>query len=158
MDKQFWKKHLRRGLLIFIAVKTIMGLQNVIFPKPTIKETKVSNRLETIYSIDNESFNILDQKDITFTLRPRHSCQDVDLVVMALSAPKNTEKRELLRGALSSRAGVRLIFLLGQTSPAVQAELQGENVAHGDLVQISVKDHYTALSYKTLSGFVWVNR
>ena len=158
MDKQFWKKHLRRGLLIFIAVKTIMGLQNVIFPKPTIKETKVSNRLETIYSIETESFNILDQKDISFTLRPRHSCQDVELVVMALSAPKNSEKREMLRGALSSRAGVRLVFLLGQTSPALQTSLQAENLAHGDLVQISVKDHYTALSYKTLSGFVWVNR
>ena len=64
MDKQFWKKHLRRGLLIFLAVKTIMGLQNVIFPKPTIKETKVSTRLETIYSIESESFNILDKRDI----------------------------------------------------------------------------------------------
>ena len=135
-----------------------MGLQNVIFPKPTIKETKVSNRLETIYSIETESFNILDQKDITFTLRPRHSCQDVELVVMALSAPKNSEKREMLRGALRSRPGVRLVFLLGQTSPALQTSLQAENLAHGDLVQISVRDHYTALSYKTLSGFVWVNR
>lgn len=158
MDKQFWKKHLRRGLLIFLAVKTIMGLQNVIFPKPTIKETKVSNRLETIYSIETESFNILDKKDITFTLRPWRGCQDTQLVVMALSAPKNTEKRELLREALSSRPGVRLIFLLGQTSPDLQAQLQAENVGHGDLVQISVRDHYTALSYKTLSGFVWVNR
>ena len=135
-----------------------MGLQNVIFPKPTIKETKVSTRLETIYSIESESFNILDKRDITFTLRPRHSCQDVELVVMALSAPKNSEKREMLREALSSMGGVRLIFLLGQTSPALQTELQAENIAHGDIVQISVKDHYTALSYKTLSGFVWVNR
>ena len=118
----------------------------------------MSNRLETIYSIETESFNILDKEDITFTLRPWRGCQDTQLVVMALSAPKNTEKRELLREALSSRPGVRLIFLLGQTSPDLQAQLQAENVGHGDLVQISVRDHYTALSYKTLSGFVWVNR
>ena len=64
----------------------------------------------------------------------------------------------MLRAALRSKPGVRLIFLLGQTSPDIQAELQAENIGHGDLVQISVRDHYTALSYKTLSGFVWVNR
>ena len=51
------------------------------------------------------------------------------------------------------------MFLLGQvTDKIVTDELREENVAHGDLIQISVKDHYTALSYKTLSGFVWVNR
>ena len=135
-----------------------MGLQNVIFPKPSIKETKVSHLLETIYSVDTESFSILDKEDISFTLRPRLACQDVEVVVMALSAPKNVEKREALRSQLSSKAGVRLIFLLGQTTAALQKELQAENIAHSDLVQISVRDHYTALSYKTLSGFVWVNR
>lgn len=52
-----------------------------------------------------------------------------------------------------------LVFLLGQvTDKLVMSELREENLASGDLVQISVRDHYTALSYKTLSGFIWANR
>ena len=31
-------------------------------------------------------------------------------------------------------------------------------MVHGDLLQISVEDHYTRLSYKTLSSFIWTNR
>ena len=158
MKSEFWKKHLRRGLVIFTVIKIIMGLQNVIFPKPNIQETEVSHTLDTIYNLDSESFNILDKEEISFTLRPRTACQGVEVVVMALSAPKNTEKREQLRAQLSSKPGVRVIFLVGQTTDKLQRELQAENVAHGDLVQITVTDHYTALAYKTLSGFVWVNR
>ena len=57
------------------------------------------------------------------------------------------------------RPGVSLVFLLGQvTDKLVMSELREENLVSGDLVQISVRDHYTALSYKTLSGFIWVNR
>ena len=51
------------------------------------------------------------------------------------------------------------VFLVGEVpDPEVMAELREEHLSHGDLVQVSVRDHYTALSYKTLSGFVWVNR
>ena len=57
------------------------------------------------------------------------------------------------------RPGVSLVFLLGQVmDKLVMSELREENLASGDLVQISVRDHYTALSYKTLSGFIWINR
>ena len=60
---------------------------------------------------------------------------------------------------LHARPGGALVFLLGQvTDKLVMSELREENLASGDLVQISVRDHYTALSYKTLSGFIWVNR
>ena len=51
------------------------------------------------------------------------------------------------------------VFLVGEVpDPELMAELREEHLSHGDLVQVSVRDHYTALSYKTLSGFVWVNR
>jgi len=159
MNKEFWKFHGRNALVIFLAVKVIMGLQNVIYPKPKITETLVSRELETIYDLESERFSILDKTDITFLLRPRLSCQNTDMVIMALSAPNNTEKRQRLREALSDRPGVSLVFLLGQvTDKLVMSELREENLVSGDLVQISVRDHYTALSYKTLSGFIWVNR
>ena len=57
---------------------------------------------------------------------------------------------------VSSDVGhVKLVFLLGHPVTPV---LQSESFVHGDIVQSSVRDHYTTLHYKTLSGFVWVNR
>merc|ERR550532_3139039 len=133
MDKKILEETFTTRIVDIHRCQDHHGASERNFSQAKYKETKVSNHLETIYSIESESFNILDKKDISFTLRPRQSCEDVKLVVMALSAPKNTEKREMLRGSLSSRPGLRLIFLLGQTSPALQAELQAENIAHGDL-------------------------
>ena len=49
MNKEFWKFHGRNALVIFLAIKVIMGLQNLIYPKPQIAETLVSKKLETIY-------------------------------------------------------------------------------------------------------------
>ena len=105
MNKEFWKKHLTRGTIIFWIIKAIMGLQNVIYPKPSIQETVVSNKLETIYDIDTETFKILDKTDVSFTLRPRLNCMNTEIVIMALSAPNNTEKREKLREMLKDRSG-----------------------------------------------------
>ena len=103
MNKEFWKFHGRNALVIFLAVKVIMGLQNVIYPKPQITETLVSRELETVYDLESERFSILDKTDISFLLRPRLSCQHTDMVIMALSAPNNTEKRQRLREALTDR-------------------------------------------------------
>ena len=89
--------------MIFVAVKVIMGLQNVLYPKPQIAETQVSRKLESIYDLESERFSILDKTDVSFLLRPRLSCQATDMVIMALSAPNNTEKRQRLREALRDR-------------------------------------------------------
>ena len=103
MNKEFWKFHGRNALVIFVAVKVIMGLQNVLYPKPQIAETQVSRKLESIYDLESERFSILDKTDVSFLLRPRLSCQATDMVIMALSAPNNTEKRQRLREALRDR-------------------------------------------------------
>merc|ERR1712154_727535 len=63
------------------------------------------------------------------------------------------------RRQVREKEGVFMLFLLGSTlDTTIQESLQGENMLHGDLVQISVQDHYKALAYKTLTGFIWVNR
>ena len=103
MNKEFWKFHGRNALVIFVAVKVIMGLQNVLYPKPQIAETQVSRKLESIYDLESERFSILDKADVSFLRRPRLSCQATDMVIMALSAPNNTEKRQRLREALRDR-------------------------------------------------------
>lgn len=103
MNKEFWKFHGRNALVIFVAVKVIMGLQNVLYPKPQITETQVSGKLESIYDLETERFSVLDKTEVSFLLRPRLSCQATDMVIMALSAPNNTEKRQRLREALRDR-------------------------------------------------------
>jgi len=152
-------KHLRRAVMVFLVVKTMMGLQNVVFPKPVVEPVTVSHALETLYNLETETFSVLDRDNISFLLRPPTCPPNTHILLMALSAPGNKAKREQLRAGLGSQAGLQVIFLLGRPgSEAVQGELQAEQFAHRDIVQISVKDHYTALAYKTLTGFVWGNR
>jgi len=159
MNKEFWLKHSRRAVVIFLAVKLIMGLQNIIFPKPSIEPVTVSHKLETLYDADSDTFSVLDRTNVSFLMRPRIACKQVKIVLMALTAPKNVEKRERLRRQFGEKEGVYILFLLGKTSSsALQEKLQTENMVHGDMVQISVMDHYKALSYKTLTGFIWANR
>jgi len=159
MNKEFWLKHSRRAVLIFLAVKFVMGMQNVIYPKPVIEPVTVSHKLETLYDEAQDTFTVLDRTNVSFIMRPHVPCSGVKIVLMALTAPKNVEKRERLRRQVREKEGVFMLFLLGSTLDSnLQESLQGENMLHGDLVQISVQDHYKALAYKTLTGFIWVNR
>jgi len=145
--------------VIFLTVKLIMGLQNIIYPKPTLEPVIVTNKLETIYDPDLDTFSVLDRTNVSFLMRPHNVCNNAKIVLMALTAPKNVEKRERLRRQFGEKQGVYILFLLGKTSNStVQEDLQSENMLHGDMVQISVLDHYKALSYKTLTGFIWTNR
>ena len=145
--------------MIFLTVKLIMGLQNIIYPKPTLEPVIVTNKLETIYDPDLDTFSVLDRTNVSFLMRPHNVCNNAKIVLMALTAPKNVEKRERLRRQFGEKEGVYILFLLGKTSnSSVQEDLQSESMLHGDMVQISVLDHYKALSYKTLTGFIWTNR
>jgi len=159
MNKEFWLKHSRRAVVIFLTVKLIMGLQNIIYPKPVIDPVTVTHRLETVYDQESDTFRVLDRSNVSFLLRPRAMCKNQKVMLMALTAPKNVQKRERLRRQFGEKDGVYILFLLGKTSSlSLQEDLQTENMMHGDMVQISVMDHYTALSYKTLTGFIWANR
>ena len=159
MSKEFWVKHTRRAIVIFLVVKFFMGMQNVIYPKPIIEPVSVSHKLESLYDEASETFSVLDRTNVSFLMRPHRACRNVKMVLMALTAPKNVEKRERLRRQFGEKNGVFILFLLGKTTdPTIQESLQTENMLHGDMVQISVRDHYKALSYKTLTGFIWTNR
>ena len=98
---------------------------------------------------------MLDQTGVELTLQPRAVCQE-RLILMVLSAPGNRKKREAVRERLQNRTEVRLIFLLG-ASPRHQAELEEEHERFDDLLQTSVRDSYDTLSYKSLTGFIWIS-
>jgi len=182
MKRYFWSEKWKYVIAILSVLKCWLLLQNVIYPKPRIEQVNLSHKLENIYNLSSETFSILDLKNISFTLRPRGSCEKTTIVLMVLSAPKNIQKREKLREQFrkaiyyqiqyhksrvivvtklfyffpkSDSPHVKLVFLLGHPK---NPSLESENLVHGDLVQANVKDHYMSLHYKTLSGFVWVNR
>ena len=94
---QFAWKHGQRTVVIFLLVKTVMGLQNVIFPKPVVDHAPVSLKLESVYDQDSDTFSVLDRRGVSFILRPRRACSDTRLIFAVLTAPKNLEKREALR-------------------------------------------------------------
>ena len=123
----------------------------------------------------NGSLRILDTSEVVFSLAPAAPCTEA-MVVLVLSAPRNTDKRQLMRARTRGEAGTRTVFLLGATEAAQQARLEAEHREHGDIVQVSgfkaviellhhhitpaqatVPDSYDTLSYKSLFGFLWVN-
>ena len=103
-----------------------------------------------------ERLVVLDQTGVELSLQPRTACQE-KMILMVLSAPNNREKREAVRERLQNTTDVRLIFLLG-ASPHYQARLEEEHERFGDLLQTSVRDSYDTLSYKSLTGFIWISR
>ena len=97
---------------------------------------------------------VLDQQRVQLTLRPRAACTQT-FVLMVLSAPANTDKRDKMRERLQNVTDVRLVFLMGATSPQYEAQLGEEHRKYDDILQTSVKDSYDTLSYKSLTGFIW---
>ena len=84
----------------------------------------------------NGSLRILDTSEVVFSLAPAAPCTEA-MVVLVLSAPRNTDKRQLMRARTRGEAGTRTVFLLGATEAAQQARLEAEHREHGDIVQVS---------------------
>ena len=90
--------YLSRGLCIFILLKLWMGLQNLMFPKPVFSNQRTEYSLDEIYDIQTETFTLIDRENASFIMRPKVGCVKGErYVVMVLSAPKNTLKRDVLR-------------------------------------------------------------
>ena len=48
--KRFFWRHGRNAIIIFLLVKTVMGMQNVLYPKPSIPTLPTTGKLETLYN------------------------------------------------------------------------------------------------------------
>ena len=54
---------------------------------------------------------------------------------------------------------IKLVFLLGETNVEnIQFLLEAEAEKNDDILQINVEDSYHTLSYKSLSGFLWIKK
>ena len=85
--------------------------------------------------VTNSSLRILDRSDVRFSLAPSSPCS-TSMVLMVLSAPANTDKRELMRQRMVNVTDVKLVFLLGSTKK-YQKKLAKEHRMSDDIVQAS---------------------
>ena len=115
----------------------------------------MSGSLSKLYNNAEQTFHILNTMNNTFLLHPVSPCTS-HLVLMVLSAPKNVEKRNKMRAQIGENNRVKIIFLLGIVPPEYEQLLHEEHEVHDDLVQASVPESYDTLSFKTLSGFIWI--
>jgi hypothetical protein len=54
---------------------------------------------------------------------------------------------------------IKLLFLLGKIpEKSVSEKVDQEERIFGDLLQASIPEGYSTLSYKSISGFLWINR
>ena len=152
------KDYILAAPVLLLLLKSMMILHYVLYPSPTVETVEVTHKVESIYDVEADVFNILNKTNISFVLRPKEACDGEENVVMVLSAPKNVEKRKSLRAQFSDRKDIQLIFLLGiPADRETQSDLETEHSSHDDIVQISVKDHYTILPYKVLT-FVFTGK
>ena len=86
--------------------------------------------------VTNSSLRILDRSDVRFSLPPSSSSPcSASMVLMVLSAPANTDKRELMRQRMVNVTDVKLVFLLGSTDQ-YQKKLAKEHLRSDDIVQV----------------------
>lgn len=151
-------KNLQRFVLLFIFIKFLMGIQNILYPKPRPELLPVTKDMNSLFDSHSQTFQLIG-RNASFLQEPSSSCRQQDkLILSVLTAPNNVNKRHDLRERFGNVDGVSLLFLLGKTtSSEVQERLNLENRKHGDLLQGSILDSYDTLAYKTLMGFIWIN-
>ena len=106
--------------------------------------------------METQSFDLFTKTGVSMPIKPTKKCEHLH-VVLATSAPGNMDLRNRLRDQLRGKAF--LVFLLGKTG-SMEAEklLQEESRMKGDILQGDFIDSYRNLAYKTVMGFIWVNR
>ena len=110
-----------------------------------------------MYDPHSKTFQVMNSLNVTFLLRPTSPCSS-HLVLIVLSAPRNVQKRNQMREQIKKNIRTRVIFLVGLVSREEDKKhLNEEHQTNDDIVQSSVPDSYDTLSYKTISGFIWVN-
>jgi len=117
----------------------------------------VKTGLGSAHDQDYDTYNILNQRNVSFILSPT-SCESTVplLLLMVSSGPLNWENRARWRRDVEGKEGVKLVFLVAQavTEPD-QVQLEEEHLEHQDIVQSSLLDGHRRLGYKILMGYVW---
>ena len=111
------------------------------------------------YDERSGTFSILNQRNVSWVLRPPQGCRAEErLVLLVSSGPGQFRNREDWRARSGGRREVRTVFLVARPNPEseeLQARLEEEHEKHGDILQPDLADGHRRLGYKILSGYVW---
>ena len=146
--------------------KIIYVFQYIAFKKSEIvKLVDVEDGLGQVHDKESNTFQILNEKNVTILLRPPDCSPDTRLVLLVSSGHDNTGARSGWRRRLSEVTGpappgrVRLVFLVSSCPRGArcEADLDREHDLHGDILHTSLEDGHRRLGYKILSGYIWTH-
>ena len=135
-----WKR--RYSLLIFLTLllKLICVNLNNIYPPPTVARAKVTYDPLSLFDPSSSTFTVLDRSNVSFLIEPeqRKVCPpNSSLLLLALSALKNVERRKELRSDFANNPDVGVVFLLAETEDEEkQAQIEEEASENGDILQV----------------------
>ncbi len=95
-------------------------------------------------------FNVLDLKDVKYTLQPEVCNPDSDFVIVVHSAPDHFELRNAVRETWAS--GAKTVFVLGENAE-FNNNILNEHKKHGDILQATFQDAYRNMTYKHLIAY-----
>lgn len=113
------------------------------------------------WCIDNTNFRSIDANTYRTTIPKKYKSL---LVIVVFSAPKNFERRSVIRNTWLKTAGnysILHFFAIGTTSlnSKLRQDLESENnINHDLLILTSIREAYSKLSKKLLETFRWVTQ
>ena len=144
----------------------VFVFQYIAFKKREIVEiVDVEDGLGQIHDKESNTFQILNEKNVSILLRPPDCSPHTRLVLLVSSGHDNTGARSGWRRRLSEVTGlappdwVRLVFLVSSCPRGArcEADLDREHDLHGDILHTSLEDGHRRLGYKILSGYIWTH-
>lgn len=142
-------------LRLLVVIKSYIIVQWLLKATPKEDPIHVERGLGQVFN-NGYGYNILNQKNVTFLMRPGPCTEDVQLVLMVSSGPSNSVLRSKWRKEVEHLASIKLVFLIAMArSEREQSALVSEKIKYGDIVQSSVPDGHRLLAYKILMGYVW---
>jgi hypothetical protein len=82
----------------------------------------------------------------------------IQLTVIPLSGLHCNYRKKIIQKTFFT-VSIKLLFLLGKIpEKSVSEKVDQEERIFGDLLQSSIPEGYATLSYKSVSGFLWINR
>ena len=117
-----------------------------------VKEIKKNSAFNSRYIINNPCMSM----DLPASDPPW------EMVVVVTSNARNFGHRRAQREAfprhLLRREGIKRVFLLARDPEVDQTAVEGENAAHGDIVQGDFNEAYRNLAFKHVMGLQWAAR